>query len=82
LHYLKLRVTPGYSESVSFYLMFTDGLTTLGKDVPKVIEAPIYIFSSDEMVNFSLLKNIAKKSGGGILHNALPINKIFQSFLI
>ena len=55
---------------IAHYLLFTDGLNTLGDEVPKEIEAPIYIFSSGEIVNFSLLKMIARKSGGEFNHLA------------
>lgn len=47
-----------------FYMMFTDGINTWGDEVSKSFRVPVYIFSSSEIVDSSLLKIWANKSGG------------------
>jgi hypothetical protein len=50
---------------LAFYLMFTDGIHTLGvNNTPDRLGAPMYIFSSSEQANHNLLRIWARKSGG------------------
>jgi tetratricopeptide (TPR) repeat protein len=47
-----------------FWLMFTDGLGNLMGDMPKKVEAPVYLFSNDSRANHALLNYLATISGG------------------
>lgn len=49
---------------IDYYLLFTDGFSSVGSDLPPVIETPVFSFASDEMANHSALKVIAQKSNG------------------
>ena len=49
---------------IGYYLLFTDGLNTIGNALPEMFPAPVYVFASAEIVNTALLKMWAKKSGG------------------
>jgi hypothetical protein len=42
------------------------------------IEAPIYIFTGDEMANHNLLKILARKSGGGTKLAYFSSFRVFQ----
>eukprot|EP01116_Phalansterium_solitarium_P016576 TRINITY_DN3872_c0_g2_i2.p1 TRINITY_DN3872_c0_g2~~TRINITY_DN3872_c0_g2_i2.p1 ORF type:complete len:931 (-),score=218.55 TRINITY_DN3872_c0_g2_i2:13-2805(-) len=59
---------------VSYYLMFTDGLNTLGRELPTVLEAPVYVFCSALIANHVLLKSLARKSGGQFFNLAQDHN--------
>jgi len=47
-----------------FWLMFTDGLGNMMGDMPKSVEAPVYVFSNDSRANHALLDHLARSSGG------------------
>src|SRR5688500_6959322 len=60
---------------VSYYLLFTDGMNTFGPELSEGskfppnftrvdLECPVYVFNGDDKANHSLLKTIARKSGG------------------
>src|SRR5690606_29537254 len=59
---------------VDFYLLFSDGLGNLCKDVPeKSLNAPIYGFCKELSANHNLLQYICEKSGG--LYSNLSFEK-------
>eukprot|EP01080_Neovahlkampfia_damariscottae_P011271 gene11271-4084_t len=63
------------SSSIDFYLLFSDGIGNLGKDIPdKQYKAPIYGFGSELSSNHKLLSYICEKSGG--IYNNLKVNLI------
>jgi len=52
------------SDTSDMYLLFTDGLSNFGKEKPKGIDKPVYIFSADTSANHTALKQLATKTGG------------------
>jgi len=48
----------------AFFVMFSDGMSTIGEELPKKFHAPIYTFCSESLAHFTLLKLWAKNSGG------------------
>eukprot|EP01122_Echinamoeba_exundans_P015639 TRINITY_DN751_c0_g1_i1.p1 TRINITY_DN751_c0_g1~~TRINITY_DN751_c0_g1_i1.p1 ORF type:complete len:1825 (-),score=361.56 TRINITY_DN751_c0_g1_i1:2120-7570(-) len=52
-------------EGYAYLMLFTDGFHTMGPEpLPKEIEAPVYVISSGQLVNTSLGKILARRSGG------------------
>lgn len=49
---------------VGYYLLFTDGLSNLGADLPAKAEVPVYTISNDPKSNYNVLRRIAGDSGG------------------
>ena len=49
---------------VNYYLLFTDGLTNLGPDLPASVEVPVYAVSNDPRSNHTLLRRLSSTSGG------------------
>jgi Ca-activated chloride channel family protein len=49
-------------------LMFTDGLSTVGKDAPAKVEIPVYAMSADPSANHAALRAICQQSGGVYLN--------------
>jgi hypothetical protein len=47
-----------------FHLFFSDGLGTLGKDLPFPSVVPVYTLNSNPTANHELLRHIAERSGG------------------
>lgn len=45
-------------------LLFTDGLTNFGQDVPNGLKAPLHILSADTQANYPFLHLLASRSGG------------------
>ncbi len=60
-----LSLTKGRDNSdYSYWLLFSDGLSNMGKEIPQKLDAPVYAISNDAKANHSLLKLIASKSNG------------------
>jgi hypothetical protein len=54
-----------HSVDYSYYLMFSDGISTIGPDVPQSpLEVPVYAFCSDTKANFTNLRIWARNSAG------------------
>lgn len=53
---------------IGHYLLFTDGLTNIGPDLPAKAEVPVYTISNDARSNYPLLRRIATESGGQYLN--------------
>ncbi len=51
-----------------FYLMFTDGLSTIGQEEPESIARPVYVLSGDPTANHAFLRYLAVSSGGDYLN--------------
>jgi hypothetical protein len=49
---------------VGYYLLFTDGLSNLGADLPAQAEVPVFTVSNDPKSNYNVLQRIARDSGG------------------
>jgi Ca-activated chloride channel family protein len=47
-----------------FYMLFTDGLSNFGREEPKGLDAPVYIFSADPTANHPFLHHLAMTAGG------------------
>ena len=45
-------------------LLFSDGLSTLGDELPTLCDAPTYVISSGATVNAPLLRHLAERGGG------------------
>jgi len=58
-----LAPPPG-AEAPDFYLLFTDGISTFGREEPGRFGAPVYIFSAAEAVNDSFFKQMVLGNGG------------------
>jgi tetratricopeptide (TPR) repeat protein len=52
------------NEPIDFWLMFSDGLVTLGEERMKRALAPVYTVNGDARGNHALLQQIAQGSGG------------------
>jgi hypothetical protein len=53
------------TDTYAYYCLFTDGMHNMStKAMPRALEAPVYIFASSPEANTSLLKILARKSGG------------------
>jgi Ca-activated chloride channel family protein len=52
------------SDASDMYLLFTDGLSNFGKEEPKGIDKPVYVFSADTAADHTALKQLAAKTGG------------------
>jgi Ca-activated chloride channel homolog len=52
----------------SFYLLFSDGLSTFGKEEPPPFNAPIFTINGAQSANHSFLRFIALKSGGSYIN--------------
>jgi tetratricopeptide (TPR) repeat protein len=68
-------------ESVTFCVVFTDGIHTLGKDITPetVFSVPMYIVSSGSKANSQLLSQIATKSGGTYMNaNTMPLDRLVE----
>lgn len=65
---LKLTKGPTFehtTDTYAYYCLFTDGMHNMStKALPQVLESPVYIFASSAEANSSLLKILARKSGG------------------
>jgi Ca-activated chloride channel homolog len=59
---------PQDSALPDFYLMFTDGLSTIGQEEPESLVRPIYVLSADPTANHTFLRYLAVKSGGDYLN--------------
>jgi tetratricopeptide (TPR) repeat protein len=46
------------------YLIFTDGISTFGREEPAKLDAPAYVISADAGANHALLQSLAMTSGG------------------
>jgi tetratricopeptide (TPR) repeat protein len=54
--------------SISYYLLFTDGLSNLGPDTPAQVEVPVYAVAADPTSNHTLLRRLSASSGGQYLN--------------
>lgn len=65
---LKLTKGPTFehtTDTYAYYCLFTDGMHNMStKALPQTIESPVYIFATSPEANSSLLKILARKSGG------------------
>lgn len=65
---LKLTKGPTFEHTTdiyAFYCLFTDGMHNMSsKALPQALESPVYIFATSPEANSSLLKILARKSGG------------------
>jgi hypothetical protein len=52
------------AEPPDLYLLFTDGWSTFGKDVPERLGAPVYVFYAGGTANRSVLANLCLLNGG------------------
>lgn len=65
-----LRLTKGptfehSTDTYAYYCLFTDGMHNMStKALPQTLESPVYIFATSPEANSSLLKILARKSGG------------------
>jgi Ca-activated chloride channel family protein len=50
--------------AIAYYLLFTDGLSNLGPDLPAKVEVPVYAISNDPRSNHNLLRRLSTTSGG------------------
>jgi tetratricopeptide (TPR) repeat protein len=55
--------SPG-AEAPDFYMLFTDGISTFGREKPEGFKAPVYAFSSAQSANHSFLHYLATTTGG------------------
>jgi Ca-activated chloride channel family protein len=53
---------------IGYYLLFTDGLSNVGPDLPAKAEVPVFTISNDPRSNYPLLRRIATDSGGQYLN--------------
>jgi tetratricopeptide (TPR) repeat protein len=53
---------------VGYYLLFTDGLSNLGPELPASVEAPVYAVAVDPRSNHNLLRRLSASSGGQYLN--------------
>jgi len=61
------------------YIVFSDGVSTLGEDLPNVAGIPIYVVSSDIAANRPILRHLAAKSGGAYLDlTRVPVEQASQ----
>jgi hypothetical protein len=51
-------------EKPDIYLLFSDGISTFGDERPGDFKVPVYAFSSSPGANSSLLRHLARTSGG------------------
>ncbi|MDQ7826704.1 MAG: VIT domain-containing protein [Candidatus Eremiobacteraeota bacterium] len=49
-------------------LLFTDGISNFGSEVPSGLKKPLYVFSSDLSANYGFLKFLALSSGGAFFN--------------
>src|SRR5207248_3310701 len=52
------------SPAIAYHLLFTDGLSNLGLDLPAKVEVPVYAVSNDPRSNHNLLRRLSTTSGG------------------
>ncbi len=51
-------------EKPDLYLLFTDGISNFGREEPRKLDAPLYIFSDSATANHALLSSLAESNGG------------------
>ena len=56
--------------TVAHHLLFTDGLSNLGAEMPTRVEAPVYAVSVDPRSDHALLRRLSSTSGGQYLNLA------------
>ena len=61
----QLGALQNQGKTPSFYLLFSDGISTLGKEQIGNLKAPLYMFSSGQKVNDLRMKKLAAETGGG-----------------
>ncbi|MFH1920121.1 MAG: VIT domain-containing protein, partial [Planctomycetota bacterium] len=47
-----------------FYMLFTDGISNFGTDLPAGMDAPVYVFSADATADHAFLRHLAMTTGG------------------
>ncbi|MGD0899887.1 MAG: VIT domain-containing protein, partial [Thermoguttaceae bacterium] len=57
-------IHPLGSSSPDLYLLFSDGISTFGKEEIPKLDAPVYAFSADPASNHALLHGLTMASGG------------------
>jgi hypothetical protein len=50
--------------AIAHWLLFTDGLSNLGPELPATVEAPVYAVAVDPRSNHNLLRRLSTTSGG------------------
>jgi len=58
---------PPGAEPPDFYLLFTDGLSTFGKEMPESLGAPVFIFVEGVAADRPFLEYLALRLGGALL---------------
>lgn len=65
------RLLPdGYKGKVDLFLLFSDGLSTIGKDMPEQFNVPVTILSNEPTANHGFLRFLAGHTGGSYLNLA------------
>ena len=57
-------LSPSSGKAPDLYLLFSDGLSTFGKEEPTGFNAPVYVLSDDTAANHPFLRHIARSTGG------------------
>ena len=60
----QLGALPPPAAGSEYSLLFSDGLSTFGKERPEAFARPVYVFSGETAANQPLLRRIATESGG------------------
>ena len=60
----QLGALPPPAPGSEYSLLFSDGLSTFGKERPEAFAKPVYVFSGETAANQPLLRRIATESGG------------------
>ncbi len=50
------------------YFLFSDGLGNFGKAEPPALDAPLFVFTADQIIDQPFLQNLAQRSGGAFFH--------------
>ncbi|MEE8436318.1 MAG: VIT domain-containing protein, partial [bacterium] len=74
----QLGALPPPAAGSEYSLLFSDGLSTFGKERPEAFAKPVYVFSSETAANQPLLRLIATESGGQFF----DLNRTEQSAIL
>ncbi|MDB5299258.1 MAG: hypothetical protein JWO87_921 [Phycisphaerales bacterium] len=61
-------VTDHPYDNYDYWLLFSDGLSDVGKPLPEKAKTPVYAVSNDDRANHAVLRQIAQQSGGAYLN--------------
>jgi len=56
-----------FRRPLDYALLFSDGLGTLGADMPRALDVPVYAVTTDAQANHALLAHLGGQSGGAYL---------------